>query len=365
MLNVKPCKSWAFFCIVALVIAAHLAALQSITHVLNNHSAQAPSLVNAAFTTRTIQRPQTPETAQLPAAKAKTKAKAAPRKHPSIRPTPTQTALPLLSDTMMAPQIISDSDPAEAFQTHNDSTHFAEAPTADVATKAPTPPQAEAPIEDKAATLYAIPAPALLKYDIKGEVKGFAYFANGTLLWQHNGGNYDAQLEISHFLLGSRTQTSAGQLTTHGLEPLRFADKARTEVAAQLDHSQKQVTFTADGTQTKLETGAQDQLSVFLQLGALLGGESQRYQPGDRLAFQAVGARSSEQWIFEVGRMESLTLPGGVLQAIRLVRNPPAQGAPKVEVWLAPQMQYLPVRIRLTQGDGDFVEQQWRSLKKP
>ena len=361
MLNVKPCKSWAFFCIVALVIAAHLATLQSITHVLNNHSAQAPSLVNAAFTTRTIQRPPPPQATPLPTAQATT----APSKRPSISPTPTNTALPLLSDATMAPQKISDSAPPATTQGLIDSTHPSEVPTAEVAATEPTPPQAEVPAVNTTASRYTIPAPARLKYDIKGEIKGFAYFANGSLLWQHNGGNYDAQLEISHFILGSRTQTSSGQLTTHGLEPLRFADKARSEVAAQFDHVQNLVIFSADGSRTTLQEGAQDQLSVFFQLSALLAGEPQRYKQGDKIPFQAVGARSSEDWIFTVHSLETLTLPGGTVQAMKLVRHPPNQSAPQVEVWLAPRFDYLPVRIRLTQGDGDFVEQQWRATQKP
>jgi hypothetical protein len=36
-----------------------------------------------------------------------------------------------------------------------------------------------------------------------------------------------------------------------------------------------------------------------------------------------------------------------------------------VEIWLAPALGYLPVRIRLTQDNGDYVDQQWRSSSAP
>ena len=353
MSDVAPSKSWIFYSIVVVVIAAHLAALQCISIVLKTQTTQASSLTGTSFDTRTIEIQAPPPTTLPPSTPTEKRKRAIPK------PSAANIATSPLQEAIGETQNLSDSAISNNEPSYTDTTHLPQiAPTPETTPKS-------APTEALPPTRYAIPSPAILKYDIKGEIKGFAYFASGQLSWQHNGSNYDAQLEISHFLLGSRTQTSSGQITAHGLEPLRFADKARTEVAALLDHSQKQVTFTADGAHTKLEDDAQDQLSIFLQLSSLLAGNPEHYKAGDRLAFQAVGAKSSEQWTFEVGPLESLTLPGGTVQALRLTRNPPTDSAPKVEVWLAPKMQFLPVRIRLMQGDGDFVEQQWRSIKKP
>ena len=96
-------------------------------------------------------------------------------------------------------------------------------------------PATAVPPAAKAVRKFAIPASARLKYDVKGEVKGFPYHVNGDLLWVQDGKTYDARMEISHFLLGSRVQTSTGQLTSHGLEPTRFGDKVKSEVAAHFD----------------------------------------------------------------------------------------------------------------------------------
>ena len=49
-----------------------------------------------------------------------------------------------------------------------------------------------------------------LQYDIRGESKGFPYSSNTELLWVNNGKTYDARMEISHFLFGSKVQTSSG-----------------------------------------------------------------------------------------------------------------------------------------------------------
>lgn len=221
------------------------------------------------------------------------------------------------------------------------------------------------PAENLVVTRYVIPGSTRLKYDVKGEVKGFPYFANGELLWLQDGKTYDARLEISHFLLGSRVQTSKGQLTPQGLEPIRFGDKVRSEVAAHFEYSKGKVTFSANTPDAPLQMGAQDQLSVFLQLASMLGGEKERILVGDLIPFQAVGPRSSEEWVFKMGVPETLALPGGAVKTVKLTRDPTGEHDPKVEVWLAQDMDFMPVRIRLSQPNGDFVEQQWRSTQKP
>jgi hypothetical protein len=222
------------------------------------------------------------------------------------------------------------------------------------------------PAEPLAPTARANPpATVRLKYDVRGEIKGFAYFVNGELTWINEGGTYSAKLEISHFLLGSRIQTSKGLLSSHGLEPVRFGDKVRSEVAAHFNRAKNIVTFSANTPDVPLTRGAQDQLSVFLQIAALLAAEPEKYPTGSTLRFQAVGARHSEVWDFTMGETETLQLPGGSLLAIKLVKNPTGEYDSRAELWLAPDMEYLPVRIRLTQANGDMVDQLWRATERP
>lgn len=238
-------------------------------------------------------------------------------------------------------------------------------PAARVDTAAAASTTASPATADLAVHPYAIPGSARLSYDVKIEIKGIPLSASGELLWQHDGKTYDARLEYRHVLLGSRVQTSTGQLTPVGLEPIRFGDKVRSEVAAHFERSKNKVSFSANTPDAPLSPGAQDQLSVFLQLAALLGGEPGRFAAGSNIPFQAVGPRSSETWIFKVGAVELLTLPGGAIKALKLTRDATGEHDSKGEIWFAPEMGYLPVRIRLSQTNGDFVEQQWRATQKP
>lgn len=238
---------------------------------------------------------------------------------------------------------------------------------APAAARVETAPAAAAPpaAADPVLLQYAIPGAARLSYDVKLEIKGIPLSAKGELLWQHDGKTYDARLEYRHVLLGSRVQTSTGQLTPLGLEPVRFGDKVRSEVAAHFERSKNKVTFSANTPDAPLLPGAQDQLSVFMQLAAMLGGAPHRFTAGTDIPFQAVGPRSSETWTFKVGAVELLTLPGGAVKALKLTRDATGEHDSKGEVWFAPDLGYLPVRIRLSQANGDFVEQQWRTTQKP
>lgn len=210
-----------------------------------------------------------------------------------------------------------------------------------------------------------LPQSVRLLYDIKGEIKRIPISANGELNWRQDGKTYDARLEISIFLLGSRIQTSKGLIGLQGLEPVRFGDKVRSEVAAHFERGKGKVTYSANTPDEVLQPGAQDQLSIFFQLAGLLAADPDRYGAGASLSFQAVGPRSSEIWVFKMAAPEPVVLPGGKVRAIRLTKDPVNEYDSRAEVWLAPDLDYLPVRIRLTQGNGDVVDQLWRATDRP
>lgn len=212
---------------------------------------------------------------------------------------------------------------------------------------------------------YRFPGSTRLKYEVSGLVKGFGYHVSGELLWLQDGKTYDARLEISHFLLGSRLQNSKGALTPRGLEPLRFGDKVRSEVAAHFQRAKGLVTFSANTPDAPLMPLAQDQLSIFVQLAAMWGANAGRFAPGLQLPFQAVGPRTSENWTFKVGAQERLKLDGRELPTTKLLRERSGDFDTRVELWLAPALEYLPARIRLTQSNGDEVDMLWSRTEKP
>lgn len=228
----------------------------------------------------------------------------------------------------------------------------------------PPPPPPEAPPPAPAAPI-TLPGSVRLLYDVSGQVKKMDYTARSELKWLQDGASYDLRFEVSLFLVGSRVQTSRGTLNALGLAPLRFSDKTRSERAAHFDYDKGRVTFSANSADAALVPGAQDRLSVFIQLGAMLAGNPDAYPAGTTIARQTVGPRDSEQWEAVVVGNEPLRIQGEEISTVKLMRAPAKEFDSKVELWYAPSMGYLPVRIRLTQANGDFADMQLRATETP
>lgn len=205
-------------------------------------------------------------------------------------------------------------------------------------------------------TLHA-PAPARLFYEVAGQSKGLRYNAEAVLDWRHDGRHYQAMMEISAFLIGSRSQTSSGLLGAEGLEPERFVDRARRERETRFDHETGLVRNGTGGIDLPMLTGTQDKLSVFLQLALRLGQLTSQPAPGDHWTLPVAASRAIESWTFDWRGTEELDLPAGRLQAWHLERKPQQAGEVGVELWVAPELGYLPVRLRLIQDNGDSIEQ--------
>jgi hypothetical protein len=212
-------------------------------------------------------------------------------------------------------------------------------------------------------TNVAFPPPGRFHYEVVASWKGVPVRGTGTLDWRHDGGQYEARMEVSNFMRG-RVQRSTGRLTEDGLAPGYFSDKSRSEQATHFDRAKGRVIFSNNRPQAELEPGMQDRLSVVLQLAALIGGQPARYPPGTHIAIPTASTRETEDWVFEVGLEEDLQLPGGAVRALKVHREPRKEFDQRVELWFAPRLDYAPVRVRLTSPDGDTVDQRWSSTDR-
>lgn len=241
-------------------------------------------------------------------------------------------------------------------------------PMADVVAQAslPATPSTTKPSSTaKSAMQFTWPPSTKLIYEFAGESKGVRYSADGDMLWIHNNNQYQLQQEVRHLLMGSRSQTSTGSVGASGLMPMRFGDKGRQEVAAHFERHKGQVSFSANTPTQSLQEGAQDRLSLFVQLAALLAGSPQFQQVGQQISFQVVSARSAELWAFSVDKTETLKLPIGPLHTLKLSRVPLQQYDQTVEMWLSPQHGFLPARVRIVQTNGDVLDQFLSKVQKP
>ena len=209
----------------------------------------------------------------------------------------------------------------------------------------------------------SLPASALLTYRLTGMDKGLTYHASGELRWQHNDAAYELTLLVRAFLVGSRQWRSTGQLGPEGLAPQRFSDSRRQERAAHFDREQGRVVFSSRSQPAPLEAGAQDQISLYVQLAAAMASAPDRFEPGTRLMVQTVTPRDAQPWSLVLEGVETLELDRQAVRAHRWVCQPRNRFEARVEFWVAPEQQWLPLRIRITQVSGSYIDLFWRDTE--
>ncbi|MBG6076945.1 DUF3108 domain-containing protein [Polaromonas sp. CG_9.11] len=271
-----------------------------------------------------------------------------------------ETPAPAEADSAAPSTALPDAAPAPAVSASSATAGAPTPPASDAA--APLPP---VPVTQTPVTAMALAASARLDYRMTGSAKGLTYHAQGELLWENAGGSYTARMTVKALFIGSRSMSSTGQISPQGLAPTRFSDKSRTEVAAHFEPDKGQISFSANTPTVPWIQGAQDRVSVFFQLGGMLAGNPSGFAAGSTISTLTVGPRAADNWTFEVEGPELLALPFGETATVKLSRQPRRDYDQKVEIWFAPALDYLPVRSRITQANGDFVDQQLSELTRP
>lgn len=316
------------------------------------------------FITRTLEIKPEPAVAPVAAAPARKRAVRRPVRaaRPSLQENPAPALIP---PTLPATESIASGDPIPTAGQSGGSPPV-EPSGEPVAAAEPVPPAPETPAPPLASsTALTIPGSVRLKYAMTGRSRNMDYSAFAELSWLQDGQSYDARMVVSAFILGSRSMSSSGRITADGLAPTRFLDKSRSERAAHFEEDKGKISFSANTPDAPWRRGAQDRLSVFLQLGSLLAGAPASYPAGSTVSLYTAGPRAVDTWTFTVEAEEKLSLPAGDLATLKLTRKPQRDYDQTVEIWFAPSMDYLPVRSRITQQNGDFIDQKLRSAEKP
>ncbi len=220
-------------------------------------------------------------------------------------------------------------------------------------------PFATAPVSMAAHSMHYPPAVSL-QYEGVTMNRGSARNASGELRWATDGLSYELSWRVA-WLIQSRGEKSVGALSAQGLAPVRFSSSrtGRSEQATHFRYEVNRIQFSANKPDEALIAGAQDRLSVLIQLAGMLAGAPERYKAGDRIGLQVAGLDNAQVWEFSMEEPSGIKLPAGELQAIKLRRSHRHEYDQSLEVWLAPSLGYLPVRIlqsaRAT-PEQDFID---------
>lgn len=231
----------------------------------------------------------------------------------------------------------------------------------------PPSPATEPVVAADAAPSTATPQPVVIKtlprrgrisYDINYYLSNMPTLVGRTVqTWEAADHSYklDSQSEtvgLARFTrFGPRTYRSSGTVTERGLQPQNFSASVMIrgksdESAAHFDWSSNALQFGSASEQKSaaLSAGSQDMLSFMYQLALAP-------PPRGRMQMSLTNGSRFDRYDVDVFDEETIDTPLGKLRALP-VKQVRREGRESVEVWLAADYQYLPVRVLITNRDG-------------
>ena len=216
-----------------------------------------------------------------------------------------------------------------------------------------------------APTAFEWPASTRISYALTGNYRGEV---NGSaqVEWVRVGSRYQVHLDLivgpSAAPLITRRMTSDGDITPQGLAPRRYDQDTkvilqdRRRVTLQFEPGS---VVLANGERRDSLAGVQDTASQFVQLTYVFSTRPEPLKVGDTVDIPLALPHKVDVWSYEVVEEETLQASFGPLPTIHLKPRRKAErraGELSAEIWFAPQLRYLPVRIRIEQDEGTFVD---------
>ncbi len=208
------------------------------------------------------------------------------------------------------------------------------------------------------------PPSTRLSYRVTGNYRG-PVEGQARVEWLRSGTRYQVHMDLgigpSFAPLVSRRVSSEGEITADGLYPLRYDEETRALMATP---RRVQVLLATDivrlanGTEVPRPAGVQDSSSQFVHLTWLFTTRPELLQPGQSVDLPLALPRRLEVWTYDVLDQETLATPFGPVPAVHVKPRRPARAGNDLvaEVWFAPSLQYLPVRILIRQDEQTFVD---------
>jgi hypothetical protein len=202
------------------------------------------------------------------------------------------------------------------------------------------------------------PPPFRLDFDVKATRSFLSLSGENTLTLKRDADSYALVSETAAGIWFDARQSSQGQIGASGVVPMEYAERNRNKptMTASLDWKAERVTFSATDKVVPTQAQMQDRLSLLLQLGWALRAKSTSYE------LPVAGVRGASLYRFEARGSETIETPAGRFQTLKFER-PQSDSDDRLEVWLAPSLCSLPVRVRFTDHNGAVISNELRSAK--
>jgi Protein of unknown function (DUF3108) len=203
------------------------------------------------------------------------------------------------------------------------------------------------------------PADTRLSYLLGGYYRGDLH-GNAQVQWTRPpapdaqpSDRYQVRIDISLGLVKAQ-MTSQGRVRATGLQPQVYEEQlpARSPRSVKLD---AQDVLLTDGRRIPRPAQdlsvVQDTASQFVELGYRFSTGRAVLKEGETVSVWLARPGGLDEWIYDIGPAETIYLPVmGAVQAHHLNPRPlvTARGTITAEMWIAPSLQHLPVRIKIT-----------------
>ena len=196
------------------------------------------------------------------------------------------------------------------------------------------------------------PIDTRLSYRVGGYFRGELH-GNARVEWLRDGDSYQTRIDIDLGLV-SMAMTSQGRVSQKELLPSAYEEsrlgKRRTVLM-------EDKVVLSDGSKLDKPDGVQDTASQFVELSHRFASGQLPLELGRSVSFWLARPGGLDFWTYDVTDKEMLQTPFlGAVEAFHLKPRPIAnpRGNITAEIWFAPSLQYLPVRIRVLSGDASL-----------
>jgi len=234
------------------------------------------------------------------------------------------------------------------------------------------PTEISDPVTQVAPALLSLPPPsASYLLDVTRTESNLAnpYHGSGKIRWNHDNKNYTMQIEIGIDMLFTTVRLyrmqSEGTIEEAGIKPRTVTETRRKKSAmtTQFNYDDKTISFSADPAVIPLTEGVQDKITVLMQLASIGNADLSQFQPGKEMNMQVAEEKEAHLHQFVVLGQETIASKLGQLVTWHIVRPPrPGLYSSRIDVWLAPELNWLPVQIRNTESNGAVTTQTIRQI---
>lgn len=214
--------------------------------------------------------------------------------------------------------------------------------------------------DDEPMDVIDLPPSAELQYDVQKTAKNDEpLYGHGTIKWQKDGARYRIDGDAGVLFFTVLTFNSSGQINDGGIVPDLYREKRfrKAETSTDFQAAHNSIHFSTNASTVPRVGIEQDRISVIWQLAGIGRSGSDRFSAGNEIDLLVAGTKKVSMWRMQIIGQQDIVINGETVSSWHITRIPKIGAREqKLDLWLAPQKNWYPVRLRYTEDNGDVLE---------